>query len=42
MGIPSDFYWFTLEAAPAESIHWMTEEELFQYHITTETSEITS
>ena len=28
MGIPADFYWFTLEAAPADGIHWMTAEEL--------------
>jgi len=35
MGIPADFYWFTLEAAPAESIHWMTAEEIEQYQILT-------
>ncbi|MCL3781023.1 hypothetical protein EMN47_11570 [Prolixibacteraceae bacterium JC049] len=31
--IPADFYWFTLKAAPAESIHNMTEEELVKYKI---------
>ena len=28
IGIPEGFYWFTLEAAPAEDIHWMTDQEL--------------
>ncbi|MFT5530530.1 MAG: hypothetical protein ACI91O_000543 [Candidatus Poriferisodalaceae bacterium] len=32
----ADFYWFTLEAAPAESIHWMTSIELDRYGIATE------
>lgn len=31
MGIPAEFYWRTLEAAPANDIHWMTEEELVEY-----------
>lgn len=31
MDIPDDFYWFTLEAAPADEIHWMTQEELKKY-----------
>ena len=35
MQIPVDFYWYTLEAAPADDIHWMTPEEIQQYHITT-------
>lgn len=40
MGIPSDFYWFTLEAASAEGMHWMTVEEMQRYDIeTTLTSE---
>ena len=30
---PSDFYFFTLEAAPAESIHYMTTEELTKWQI---------
>lgn len=36
MGIPEDFYWFTLQAAPPEGIHWMTEAELQEYAIYTE------
>lgn len=36
MGIPTDFYWYTLEAASAESIHWMTAQEIAQYAILTE------
>jgi hypothetical protein len=31
MGIPSEFYWYTLEAASASDIHWMTESELELY-----------
>jgi Ca2+-binding EF-hand superfamily protein len=31
MEISEDFYWFTLEAAPADGIHWMTAEELEEY-----------
>lgn len=30
-----DFYFFTIEAAPAADIHWMTPAELAQYEITT-------
>ena len=29
-----DFYYFTLNAAPAESIHWMTDAEIIQYKVT--------
>ena len=35
MGIPAEFYWFTLQAAPAEDIHYMTSAEIAQYQITT-------
>lgn len=28
VNIPAEFYWYTLEAAPANDIHWMTEEEM--------------
>lgn len=35
MGIPEAFYWFTLDAAPPEDIHWMTEAEIAQYRIAT-------
>ena len=38
MGIPEDFYWFTLQAAPPEGMHWMTEAELEDYAIYTELS----
>ena len=31
-----DFYYFTINAAPADSIHWMTDQELEQYNILTE------
>ena len=35
MGIPEEFYWFTLRAAPPEDLHWMTEAELQQYRVYT-------
>ena len=31
MGIASDFYWFTLNAAPSDGLHYMTRDELQQY-----------
>jgi len=31
MGVPEDFYWFTLDAAPPERIHWMSDEEILGY-----------
>lgn len=36
MGVPGEFYWFTLEAAPQESIHWMTPQEIDRYGLLTE------
>jgi hypothetical protein len=30
-----DFYYFTINAAPATSIHWMTEAEITQYNLIT-------
>ncbi|ANM32401.1 hypothetical protein ABI59_20840 [Acidobacteria bacterium Mor1] len=33
VGIPDRFYWFTLEAAPADGIHWMTSEEIAEYGV---------
>ena len=36
MDIPEDFYWFTLEAAPAEGMHWMTEAEMARYRVHTD------
>ena len=26
MGLPEDFYWFTIDAASPQDIHWMTEQ----------------
>ena len=36
MGIPEGFYWFTLSAASADEIHWMSEEEITKYRLVTE------
>ena len=36
MGIPADFYWFTLEAAPADDIHWMSRDEMETYAVVTQ------
>ncbi len=33
MGVPEAFYWFTLDAASARDIHWMTQEELLTYGV---------
>ena len=30
-----DFYFFTINAAPADDIHWMTSAEIAQYEMTT-------
>jgi hypothetical protein len=35
MEIPEDFYWFTLEVAPPQRIHWMSEEEIIHYGLVT-------
>ncbi|MCK0069449.1 EF-hand domain-containing protein [Kordiimonas laminariae] len=35
MGIPAKFYWFTLEAAPVEGVHWMTSAEFKKYKFAT-------
>ena len=35
MDIPVDFYWYTLDAAPADSIHWMLQKEILQFDIVT-------
>lgn len=35
MGIDPAFYWFTLEAAPADDIYWMTNNELTNYGFAT-------
>lgn len=36
MEIPEAFYWFTIQAAPAEGIHNMSAEELVYYKLVTE------
>lgn len=33
MDIPTDFYWYTLDAADADNIHNMTVEEIKKYNI---------
>ena len=35
LDIPTEFYWFTLRAAPSDNIHWMTKKEKKRYKITT-------
>jgi len=35
MGVPEDFYWFTLDAAPAARIHWMSDEEIIGFGLVT-------
>lgn len=35
IGTDRAFYWFTLEAAPASRVHWMTTAEANQYSMTT-------
>ncbi|KGJ86479.1 alpha/beta fold hydrolase [Colwellia psychrerythraea] len=35
IGITTDFYWYTLKAASADSIHWMTAEEMVLYGVLT-------
>lgn len=35
IGVDTSFYWFTLQAAPADSMHWMTLDEIQRYDIGT-------
>ena len=35
LGTNEDFYWYTIEAATADDIHWMTAAERIEYGITT-------
>lgn len=35
MGIDTAFYWFTLRAAPADGMHWMTPDEVAQFKLST-------
>lgn len=39
VGCPVSFYWFTLEAAPADGMHYMTADELRKYDVATEIRE---
>ncbi|MCJ7752932.1 MAG: hypothetical protein MUP13_00065 [Thermoanaerobaculales bacterium] len=36
MEIPEAFYWYTLEVAPPERIHWMSDEEILVYEMATD------
>lgn len=36
MSVPGEFYWFTLDAAPQESIHWMSREEIQRFGMLTD------
>ena len=36
VGIDTDFYWYTLQAAPAEGMHWMSESEMRSYAVGTD------
>ena len=33
MGIPAEFYWYTLRAAPSDEMHWMSKDEQQRYRI---------
>ena len=35
VGIPSDFYWFTLDVADADEMHWMSINEIKQFRMVT-------
>lgn len=35
VGVPEDFYWFTLEAASPEGIHYLTPAEMVEFEVTT-------
>lgn len=37
LGIPEDFYWFTIYQAPADEIYWMSEREIIKFGLTTDT-----
>lgn len=40
MGIPTAFYWYTLDAAPASGMHWMTEEEAEEFRLVPDAPEL--
>lgn len=35
LAIDQEFYWFTLQAAPADEMHWMTDSEMAKYSVYT-------
>ena len=41
VGIPQNFYWFTLEAAPADGMYWVTQDDIDANNMTTEPSVLT-
>ena len=36
MGVPDEFYWFTLDSAPADDMYYMTMSEMDEFDIVTE------
>ncbi|MEM9600614.1 MAG: hypothetical protein AAF926_06300 [Pseudomonadota bacterium] len=36
LGVPEEFYWFTIHQAPADAIYWMNEDEVARFGLTTE------
>ncbi|TDO98005.1 alpha/beta hydrolase [Marinomonas balearica] len=36
LGVPERFYWFSLNAAPAERIYYLTSEEIYDFHLATD------
>lgn len=36
MGVPERFYWFTLDAAPAERVYFLSPEEIYDYRLLTD------
>ncbi len=40
IGISPDFYWFTLEAAPPDGIHYLTPTEMVEFGVVTGTPPI--
>ncbi len=38
IGVDEDFYWFTLESAPADDMHWMTAAEANRFDMTSRTA----
>lgn len=36
MGVPERFYWFSLDAAPAERIYFMSPEEIYDFQLATD------